>query len=343
MGSRHSTRRNPASDFRRLEISRVPLASQRSAVACLCMSRAKPTPTTTRSTAQPSPQILLTSANRAWNRLTAEFLHIPRGLSQVPGGESHRLGVHFGPPVNAHCSYGGRSVRRVQKMGDIDIVPAGMGGSWEDDADCRVLQLSLHPSLLHQVAEELGQDAGKTELLPKYQLRDTRIEAICWAIKADLEAATPSDPLYIDLLANALAVRLIEVASGSSAQAESYDGSKLSPRKLRILTEFIETNLDQKLLLADLARVAGVSATRLKALFRNSTGVPVHQYVIRRRVEYARALMATTAMPASEVALAAGFSHQSHMSSTMRRLLGQTPGEIARQAGDFRPNLQRPA
>lgn len=237
----------------------------------------------------------------------------------------HGLGIHFGPPVKAECHCGGRRMRRVQKPGDIDIVPAGMDGSWEDDADCRILRLRLHPSLLDRVAEELGRDAGKIELLPRFQVRDARIEAIGWAVKADLEAVTPSDPLYIDLLANALAVRLIETASDGSPMPDNRTESKLSARQLRILTEFIETSLDQRLNLADLAVVAGVSVTRLKTLFRNSTGVPVHQYVIRRRVEYARAMLAMTSMPASEVAVAAGFSHQSHMASTMRRLLGQTP------------------
>jgi AraC family transcriptional regulator len=274
--------------------------------------------------------------------MDADFLHIPRGLWHVRGGDMHGVGVHFGPPVNADCSCDGRRMRRVQKPGDIDIVPAGIDGSWEDDGDCRILRLSLHPSLLHQVAEELGRDVGKTELVPRFQVRDTRIEAIGWAVKADLEAVTPSDPLYIDLLANALAVRLIETASGGSPQPESLSEPKLSARQLRILTEFIESNLDQKLRLADLAKVVGVSVTRLKTLFRNSTGVPVHQYVIRRRVEYARALMATTVMPASEIAVAAGFSHQSHMASTMHRLLGQRPGDIVRQAREFRPKLQKP-
>lgn len=157
-----------------------------------------------------------------------------------------------------------------------------------------------------------------------------------------MESATPSDPLYIDLLAQALAVRLIETANGSTQRAESRKAT-LSVRQLRTLTEFIESNLDQKLHLADLASVTGVGVTRLKTLFRNSTGAPVHQYVILRRVEYARALLATTAMPVSEIAAAAGFSHQSHMASTMRRLLGQTPGDIVRQASDFRTKLLRPA
>ncbi len=294
-------------------------------------------------TKQPPPRILLTSAGKHWTGLDADFLRIPRGLSHVPGGELHRLGMHFGPPVKADCSIGGRRMRRVQKPGDIDIVPAGMDGSWEDDADCHILRLSLHPSLLNQVALDLGRDVGKIELLPRFQVRDARIEGIGRAVKAELEADTPSDPLFIDLLANALAVRLIETASAGFPASENNGEPKLAARQLRVLTEFIETNLDQKLQLADLAVVAGVSVTRLKTLFRNSTGTPVHQYVIRRRVEYARALMATTTVPMSEIALRAGFAHQSHMTSTMRRLLGQTPAEIVRQASEFRPNLQRTA
>jgi AraC family transcriptional regulator len=289
----------------------------------------------------PAPQILLTSAGRAWRGLSAEFVHISRGLARAPAGDMHRLGIHYGPPVNADCSVGGKRMRRVQKPGDIDVIPAGIDGTWEDDADCRILRLHLDPVRLDQVAGELGRDA-RIELQPRLQLRDTGIEAICGAIKADLESTTPSDPLYIDLLSNALAIRLIETASGNGLQPETRIGQKLSARQLRHLTEFIETHLHQSLHLADLAVVAGVSLTRLKALFRNSTGIPVHQYVIRRRVEYARALMTTTEMPASEIALAAGFSHQSHMATTMRRILGRTPGEILREAGEFRPNLQKP-
>lgn len=287
------------------------------------------------SSSRVSPQILLSSTGRGWNGIDAEFLHVGRGRLHVPGSEKHGLGVHFGAPVNADCSCGGHRMRRVQKAGDIDIVPAGIGGSWEDDADCRILSLSLQPSLVQQVAEELGRDFSNADLVPKLQVRDVRIEAIAWAIKADMEAATPSEPLYIDLLANALAVRVIETMAGRSVPG-SRDQPRLSTRQLRTLTDFIEANLDQKLRLVDLARVAGVSVTRLKILFRNATGVPVHQYVIRRRVEHARALMTMTVMPLSEVAVAAGFAHQGHMTSTMRRLIGQTPGEIVRGASEFR-------
>jgi AraC family transcriptional regulator len=306
------------------------------------MSHVVPEPTLAPPSSQTSPKILLTSAGRAWSGLDADFVHIPRGMSHLPGGEMHRLGIHFGPPVKADCYCDGQRMRRVQKAGDIDIVPAGVDGSWKDDADCRTLQLSIAPSLLAQVAAELGRDVDETELRPKFQLRDTHIEAIGWAVKAALESAAPSDPLYIDLLAQALAVRLIETASGGSPQSESRSAPKLSARQLRLVTDYIESNLDQELRIADLAAVVGVGVTRLKALFRNSTGLPVHQYVIRRRVEYARALIATTDMQMSAIAAAAGFAHQSHMATTMRRLLGQTPSGVLRQARDLRPNLQKP-
>lgn len=280
----------------------------------------------------------MTSAGRAWTGLDADFVHVPRGMSHAPESEMHRLGIHFGPPVNADCYCDGQRMRRVQKTGDIDIVPAGVDGSWKDDADCRTLRLSIHPSVLLEVADELGTDAARAQLRPRFQVRDARIEAIGWAVKAALESATPSDTLYIGSLARALAVRLVETANESSPHRERRDEPTLSARQLRVLTDYIESHLDQQLQLADLAGVAEVGVTRLKTLFRNSTGLPVHQYVIRRRVEYARALLSTTAMTAADVAIAAGFSHQSHMASTMRRLLGQTPGDIARQARDLRPN-----
>jgi AraC family transcriptional regulator len=282
------------------------------------------------SSPEQTPQILFSSSERGWNALAADLVLIPPGKAVAPGGEQHMLGMHFGPPVNADCSVGGARMKGVQKPGDIGVIPAGMDGSWEDDATCRILRLRLRPSLLEEVAGQLGRNLAKVELIPSFQLRDPRIEAIGWAIKADLEADAPSDPLYIDLLANALAVRLIEVATDFRSRPESSSQPRMSSRQLKMLIEFIESNLGQRLHLSDLASVAGVSPTRLKTLFRNSTGTSVHQYVIGRRIEYARSLLSTTTMPASQVALAAGFAHQSHMASTMRRVLGHTPGSIAR-------------
>lgn len=274
--------------------------------------------------------VLHTSAGRGWRGLEAALLHLPSGRAESPGSDKHMLGMHFGRPVNAICTIGDNHLRFVQRTRDIGLVPAGYSGAWEDDHDLQLLRMTLHPSLLTEVAEQLGKNPADIGLVPQFQLRDLRLETIALAIKADIVDRTPSDPLYGDLLANALAVRLVELASGPKARSGQRSAPSMSPRQVTILTDFIESNLAQKLSLAQLAAVAGVSPTHLKAMFRNSVGIPVYRYVIGRRIEYARVLLSTTSLPAGQIALTAGFAHQSHMASTMRRLLGYTPSEIHR-------------
>ena len=58
--------------------------------------------------------------------------------------------------------------------------------------------------------------------------------------------------------------------------------------------------------------------------------MPVHQYVIRRRVEYAVELLQNDRSALADVALQAGFANQSHLARCMRVTLGITPGTLRR-------------
>ena len=223
-------------------------------------------------------RVVLSSAGRGWRGLEAEFLHIPRGVSHVPGAPTHRLGVHFGRAVNADCRCDGRRHRRVQAHGDIDIVPAGLDGVWEDDADCTILRLRVAPDLVAAA----GANAD-TRVTPRFQLRDSRIEAVAWAIKAELEADAPSDRLYAESLGLALASRMLQ-ARDPSPGAESGRERAFTPPQRRRIVDFIEARLDTSLSLVDLADVAGFGVSQFKTLFRRSFGMPAHQYVLRRRV-----------------------------------------------------------
>jgi AraC family transcriptional regulator len=99
----------------------------------------------------------------------------------------------------------------------------------------------------------------------------------------------------------------------------------LPPRKLERVLAYVRERLGGDLTLSELATVAGLSPSRFKALFRQSMGVSVHQYVLRRRIERAAELLTRTRAPLCDVALQAGFANQSHMAAMMRRSLGVTP------------------
>ncbi len=67
-------------------------------------------------------------------------------------------------------------------------------------------------------------------------------------------------------------------------------------------------------------------------LFKAETGLSPHQYVIHRRVDRAKALLADADLTIAEVARAVGFANHSHLSSHVRRLLGVSPGTLRRES-----------
>ena len=101
------------------------------------------------------------------------------------------------------------------------------------------------------------------------------------------------------------------------------------------MTDHVEARLDGDLSVASLAAVAGLSPHHFLRRFRASTGTTPRQYVIRRRVERAHRLM-VEGCDIAQAAARAGFSGQSHLHHHVRRLLGVTPGELARRAAGER-------
>ncbi|HEX4277414.1 MAG TPA: helix-turn-helix transcriptional regulator, partial [Bryobacteraceae bacterium] len=60
-------------------------------------------------------------------------------------------------------------------------------------------------------------------------------------------------------------------------------------------------------------------------------GQSPHQYVLTRRIERARELLRNTDLPVVDVALAAGFSSQSHLAHWFLRQVGISPAAYRRQ------------
>jgi AraC-like DNA-binding protein len=104
----------------------------------------------------------------------------------------------------------------------------------------------------------------------------------------------------------------------------------LSERRLKRVTDYINENLAHDLTLAELAKVANLSPSHFKVLFKQSVEVPVHQYVIRCRVEHALELITDEKVPLTDVALRAGFANQSHMARWVRRATGLAPRDLRR-------------
>jgi AraC family transcriptional regulator len=137
--------------------------------------------------------------------------------------------------------------------------------------------------------------------------------------------------LLRDSLGVALAARLLQRHYRGSLPMREVRGG-LSHTKLERVIAHIEDNLASKLSLPAIAEIAGMSVSHLKTLFRNSTGVPVYEYVLRRRVERAQLLLRNQRFSIAEIAVATGFAHQSHLARHMQRILGYTPSSLRRRS-----------
>ena len=267
----------------------------------------------------------ITAYGETADGLVLQLRSDPAGVLEVPQLQSVLVAIHVGAAAKISCRRGEESHSGSAVHGDIDIIPARIDARWEiHDQNDTALILALPPSLLDTVAEEQGFDSRRVEIRNRFQIRDPQLENICWALKAEMEANYPSGRLYVDSLAVSVASRLVSTYSSVSQRAVAKTGG-LGGRQLKQTLAYIEDHLAEDLSLSRIASLTGVSASHFKTLVRESAGVPVHQYVIQRRIERAKDLLMQGKLSIAEIALATGFSHQSHLARHMRRSVGLSP------------------
>ena len=95
--------------------------------------------------------------------------------------------------------------------------------------------------------------------------------------------------------------------------------------RLRRVTEYIQQNLDRELRLAELAALVCMSPYHFARLFKCSTGVPPHRFVIGQRIARAGAFLATRELSIAQISRMVGFRTPSHFTTVYRRVTGVTP------------------
>ena len=213
--------------------------------------------------------------------------------------------------------------------GSISLMPAGSPAQVRSSGCKDELHLFLEPGLVARVAAEaFDLDPARLTVPPLDGLDLPQLRAAMGAVDAELTASGAGGPLAAELLANVLAVHLIRHVSAPRQPARRWD-STLPRARLRAVVEYIEEHLDAGPTLEQMAAVARLSTNYFAWQFKRATGLPPHQFVIRRRVERAKQFLQTGGgFSLAEVAARVGFSDQSHLSQHFKRLVGVTPGQF---------------
>jgi AraC family transcriptional regulator len=100
----------------------------------------------------------------------------------------------------------------------------------------------------------------------------------------------------------------------------------LAPWQKRKIQGYIEERLEARILVEDLAQLASLSTSYFSRAFKATFGETPRAYLIRARIQRARALMLDTSESLSHIALACGLVDQAHLCRRFRQAMGTSPG-----------------
>ena len=248
----------------------------------------------------------------------------------IPPGENpeicvnkHIIGINTGQHVNMYMSQCGCAKNFSYLHGDLILVPAEVTVKAHVDRLHSSSSFNLTQDLLSRNALELW-GVDKFELIPSFPIRDSLVKHLLKAINTELIANSDDCQIYVKSLSNSLAIHLLSKFSSRKYQA-TYTKGTLSSKKLKVILEYISSNLENKIKLEDMAKLSGYGQHHFSRAFKNSTGLSPHRYVIQERVNLAKKLLAQKKLSICEIAIACGFSHQSHLNRHFKRLVGMPP------------------
>lgn len=130
-------------------------------------------------------------------------------------------------------------------------------------------------------------------------------------------------------------IALEMLAEAARRQITNKGGSGAPPGWLKQARAIVHEEFSLHLSLETIAREVGIHPVHLARMFRRYYHCTIGEYVRRVRIENACRRIMTTEAPLSEIALASGFSDQSHFTRIFKRLKGMTPAE-------YRSEFKRP-
>jgi AraC family transcriptional regulator len=236
---------------------------------------------------------------------------------------SHFVCLHLSEPAPFLWRSEGKPGSTTMGPGSVIVVSRGTEDTVSIPRPVTRILLNLETSVLKQAFPE--NDTGRDiEFIPQWGVQDRQVEHVIRALEADLEAGVPGGRLFGDSLLCALAVHL-QRSYALTPPKSARLGNGLPRARLNRVIEYIETNLDREIALMALADIAGMSSHYFSELFKQSLHFSPYQYVLRRRIEYARQLLGQPSITVLEAAVRSGFSDQSHFTKVFRRIVGVTP------------------
>ena len=155
---------------------------------------------------------------------------------------------------------------------------------------------------------------------------DALVGAAALQLVDEVQRGPAANPTYMENLAAVLLERTLRVLTSPAASVASPSHAHYA--RVQSVLSHVRTHLTGDLSAPSLARRAGLSLTHFRRVFRETVGMPLHSYILTARLDQARTLLTMSAMPLARIAQECGFSSQSHLTASFRKVYALTPAEF---------------
>jgi len=173
-----------------------------------------------------------------------------------------------------------------------------------------------------RAVQELDREPRELTLADRTYFEDPHLSTLCQSLVNE-DWSSPDGLLRTNEAAHE-ALSLLLRGQGVRRTGVSPKGG-LSVATRRRLRDYIDSHLAQPLTLGELSEVAALSEFHLARMFRESFGLPPAAWIAQQRLEHARTLLRTTALPLARIAEQCGYANASHFSHRFRESAGVTP------------------
>jgi AraC family transcriptional regulator len=244
----------------------------------------------------------------------------PPGRISLEGAPGSVLMFNISPVQGLRQIREGRSFVSDMLHGEMTLMPRGVPSQWSWNSTCDRLDVIVSPDVFG--------DGSRLDVVDRYAFRDPEMEVLCRRLYQKLGRSGAADQLYVESMVMQLAVTLLRRHSVASQASRILPSSGLTRNQARRVLDYIESNLEGKLTLRELAGIAELSLHHFARMFKRTIGLAPYRYVLERRVERAKMMLRTASATLAEISLSAGFYSQSHFTSTFGRMVGATPAEF---------------
>lgn len=146
---------------------------------------------------------------------------------------------------------------------------------------------------------------------------------------AKTEQLLDSEEFGCDILIQSCLTRLF-VLVNRAFRTTGQSSSNIMPRLIRDLLCYIDANLSQPITLKTLEQEFYLNGTHISRQFKKHTGLTLRNYLLERRISYARTLLSSD-LSITEVCNRSGFSDYANFIRSFTKIVGVSPGKYAKQ------------